>query len=135
MRKEVVEHFEGHTGGMAAVLSAYLIALATKLIDPVGWSLLAAYLSCISLVLLVLFKVFNFYQAEGDFDSPLRISILYAVGLTGSFAAYFCILSSINIMLSVAMLSTAIVAVIFLIGGFKKPNKPSNSDSQKAAGS
>ena len=78
MRKEIRDHFSGMTSGMSAVLSAYLLGLATKFITLSPEAKIAAYLSCFSLAALFLFRVLSFYDKEGELQDNGKLAILFS---------------------------------------------------------
>lgn len=119
MKKEFRDHFGGMTSGMSAVLSAYLLGLATKFIKLSPSVELAAYLSCFSLVALVLFRVISFYDQENKLKDNNKVGILFSVALTSSFLAYNVILFSIMIWLPVVSTVTFCAILAFFRTSFK----------------
>ncbi|HHF3143083.1 TPA: hypothetical protein ACPJ1R_004378 [Vibrio alginolyticus] len=112
--KRSAEHLEKITGGMAAVISVYLLAISTRFIDFDGITIPTASIGTFSLVLLVLYKMMSFYEKEGDLETKNPMSILFGLGLTGGLITYVLILSSISwILVLVASITFSVVLFIF----------------------
>ncbi|PKN50460.1 MAG: hypothetical protein CVU58_00725 [Deltaproteobacteria bacterium HGW-Deltaproteobacteria-16] len=107
------------TGGMAAIISAYLLALATKFVSLEGAALCAAYLGTVSVVLLVLFKLMSFYEKEGDMNEKNPMGILFSLGLTSGLLTYVLILASIKPILAIIAIATFCLALFPFIWAFK----------------
>lgn len=104
---------------MAAIISAYLLAIATKLIVLNGLAVYTPYIGTFSLVLLVLFKILSFYEAEGDMKDNNPLGIIFAIGLTSSLITYLLILWSINEILVAIAMVTFCVGLLPFIWAFK----------------
>lgn len=117
--KKAAEYFESMTGGMAAIISAYLLALATKLVSLDGPASYAAHLGTVSVVLLVLFKLMSFYEKEGDMKEKNPMGILFALGLTSGLLTYVFILASIKPILAIIAIVTFFLALFPFIWAFK----------------
>ncbi|MGL6003536.1 hypothetical protein [Aeromonas sobria] len=117
--KRAAQHLDKLVGGMAAIISAYLLAIATKFIVLKGVAVYASYLGTFSLVLLVLFKILSFYEAEGDMKDNNPMGIIFSIGLTSSLLTYVLILGSINPILVVIAMVTFCVGLLPFIWAFK----------------
>ncbi|MCF5848437.1 hypothetical protein K3H53_14145 [Aeromonas veronii] len=117
--KRAAQHLDKLVGGMAAIISAYLLAIATKLIVLNGLAVYTPYIGTFSLVLLVLFKILSFYEAEGDMKDNNPLGIIFAIGLTSSLITYLLILWSINEILVAIAMVTFCVGLLPFIWAFK----------------
>lgn len=112
--KRHIDHLNSVTGGMAAILSAYLLALSVRLVALEGYHLQACILSAPSLVFLVMYKIGSHYEKENEINNSTPLGILFVFGLLGSLGSYFFILAAINIYIAVIAYSTFVVAIFLL---------------------
>ena len=113
-RKRALAHINGITGGMAAILSAYLLAISVKYVSLSGSAVYASYLATFSVVLLVIYKLMSFYEVEGELNEKNPLAIIGSLGLTSGLLAYVFILGSINPLLAgLAMLTFALGLLAF----------------------
>lgn len=117
--KRAAQHLDKLVGGMAAIISAYLLAISTKFIVLNGVAVYASYLGTFSLVLLVLFKILSFYEAEGDMKDKNPMGLLFSTGLTSGLLTYVLILGSIDPMLAGIAIGTFCVGLLPFIWAFK----------------
>ena len=118
-RKRHIAHVDGIAGGMAAILSAYLLAVSTKFVSLTGVAIYASYLGTFSIVLLVLYKMMSFYDAEGELKDNSVLAIVFSVGLTSGLLAYVCILGSINKWLAALAMLTFCLGLLPFTWSFK----------------
>lgn len=117
--KRASQYFENITGGMAAIISAYLLAIATKFVNLEGVAVYAAYTGTASLVFLVIFKLMSFYENEGDLKDKNPLGILFALGITGGLTTYLFILASIKPLIALIALVAFMLALLPFIWAFK----------------
>ena len=95
-KKEIRQNFEGLTSGMAAAISAYLIALATKLVSITLFSTVAAYVGTFSLVMLVMFRLGSFFEQTAQIRNSEHLRTIFLLGMTSGLLTYLIILASIS---------------------------------------
>ncbi|TRX53916.1 hypothetical protein [Thalassomonas sp. M1454] len=121
-KKEIRQNFEGLTSGMAAAISAYLIALATKLVSITLFSTVAAYVGTFSLVMLVMFRVGSFFEQTAQIKNSEHLRSIFLLGMTSGLLTYLIILASISWGLPLLAIM-AFSLSLFLFQPKKKPAK------------
>jgi len=118
--KRAAQYFENLSGGMATVISAYLIAVSTKFVTLEGYTVVAAYLGTSSLVLLALYKFLSFFEAEGDMKQKNPMASLFTLGFMGGLLTYMFILASIQPWLAITALASLCIALLPFLTAFEK---------------
>lgn len=119
-KKRAMSHIDGFAGGMAAILSAYLLAIATKFISLSGVAVYASYLSVFSIVSLVIYKFMAFYEAEGKLKDTNALALIFSLGFTAGLLSYVLILSSIDIWLVAVAIGTFCFGLLPFTWSFKE---------------
>ena len=119
-KKRSVLHIDGLASGIAAILSAYLLAIATKFVTISGASVYASYLAVFSVVLLVIYKFMAFYESEGRLKYKNALGLIFSLGFAGGLISYFFILGSIDKWLAAIAVSTFCLGLLPFIWSFKK---------------
>lgn len=117
--QRAVQHFDKMVGGMAAIISAYLLAISTKFIALEGVAFYAACTGTFSLVILIIFKIFSFFEAEGDMKDKNPLPYLFSIGLTSGLLTYWLVLISIDPLLALIASITFFISLIPFVWAFK----------------